>query len=222
MESNVRKMLSKGASVILMMFAPFAHSQTEVASELKSSDDRQIVESSLRSMPKGYRLGPTDAVAVVLVSQQRMIVKVLDKILSYPVSTAQAGVGAEARSGKTPPGWHRVKKRIGSNVQTGQLFISRRVIKGVVRNEKERHNGSGDEVLSRIFWLEGLEPKLNRDPKGNYDSYLRHIYIHGTNQEALLGTPVSHGCIRMGNQNIVNLFDQVKPCRNFYVLISCK
>ena len=79
--------------------------------------------------------------------------------------------------------------------------------------------GNGDELLSRIFWLEGLDRRLNKDPKGNYDSYLRFIYIHGTNQEALLGTPASHGCIRMGNRDIVELFDFVKSCDNFYVYI---
>ena len=213
-------MFLKIASVVLAVITLRANSQTAMPASATISEDRRIVERSLLTMPKGYKPSPTDAVAVVLVSQQRMIVKVFDRFLSYPVSTAKAGIGAAANSGKTPPGWHRVKKRIGSNAQIGQLFISRRVIEGSLRNEKERLNGNGDEVLSRILWLEGLEPKLNKDPKGNYDSYLRHIYIHGTNQERLLGSPVSHGCIRMGNKNIVDLFNIVKPCKNFYVLIS--
>ena len=170
-------------------------------------------------MPNGLVLGGNDAIAVVLVAKQRMIVRFRGKEFSYRVSTAKAGVGSKAGSGKTPPGWHKVNSRYGAGAKTGQLFVSRKPVEGVVRSEKARQLGNGDEVLSRIFWLEGLDSRLNRDPKGNYDSYLRFIYIHGTNQEALLGTPASHGCIRMGNRDVVELFDFVKLCTNFYVYI---
>jgi hypothetical protein len=171
------------------------------------------------SMPRGTVLGSNDAIAVVLVAKQRMIVRFRGKEFSYRVSTAKAGVGSKAGSGMTPPGWHKVKSRHGANAKVGQLFVSRRPVKGVVRSAAECRLGNGDEVLSRIFWLEGLDPRLNKDSKGNFDSHLRFIYIHGTNQEALLGTPASHGCIRMGNRDIVELFDFVKSCDDFYVYI---
>ena len=183
-------------------------------------EGKDVVAEAVKSMPAGYKLAPLDAIAVVLVAEQRMIVRVGGKDFIYRVSTAKAGVGAKAGSGKTPPGWHKVKSRYGSKAQVGQRFVSRKMQKGEVRTEKEWRGGSGDEVLSRIFWLEGLEAGLNKDPKGNYDSYLRYIYIHGTNQEELLGTPASHGCIRMGNYDVVELFNLVKPCKNFYVYIK--
>ena len=173
-----------------------------------------------RSLPGGLKLAASDAVAVVLVAQQRMIVRACGKEVAYRISTAKAGEGSQAGSGKTPLGWHRVKSRFGAQARVGQIFVSRSMVKGAVRTAKECHFGNGDEVLSRIFWLEGLDPALNKDPKGNYDSYLRHIYIHGTNQERLLGTPASNGCIRMGNLDVVELFELVKPCRNFYVYIK--
>lgn len=179
-----------------------------------------VIDSAVRSMPAGVKLESADAIAVVLVAEQRMVVRVGGKEFSYRVSTAKAGEGSKAGSGKTPLGWHKVKSRFGSRAKVGQLFVSRKAVKGAVRTEKDWRFGNGDEVLSRIFWLEGLELGLNKDPKGNYDSYLRYIYIHGTNQEELLGKPASHGCIRMGNRDVVELFDRVSPCKNFYVFIK--
>ena len=41
------------------------------------------------------------------------------------------------------------------------------------------------------------------------DTFDRYIYIHGTNQEHLLGQPVSHGCIRMANRDVAELFDAI-------------
>ena len=161
-----------------------------------------------------------DALAVVVVPEQRMVVSACGRTRSFRVSTAAAGVGSEAGSYMTPPGWHRVSSRIGARAAKGQLFVSRKQVRGAVRSGNALRSTSGDEILSRIFWLDGLEPGVNKDKTGRHDSYLRHIYIHGTNQEQLLGTPASHGCIRMGNDDVVELFDLVKPCANFYVYIS--
>lgn len=183
-------------------------------------EDSGVIDCVIDPMPNGIVLGPSDAVAVVRVARQRMIVRAMGKEAVYRVSTAKAGEGSAYGSGKTPLGWHKVKQRFGTGAAIGQLFVARKKVEGVVRTEKERRFGNGDEVLTRIFWLDGLDPKLNRDPKGRYDSFARCIYIHGTNQEALLGTPASHGCIRMGNRDVAELYDLVKPCRNFYVYIT--
>ena len=139
-----------------------------------------VIDNAVRSTPAGVKLESADAVAVVLVAEQRMVVRVGGKEFSYRVSTAKAGEGSKAGSGKTPLGWHKVRSRFGSRAKVGQLFVSRKAVKGAVRTEKQWRFGNGDEVLSRIFWLEGLELGLNKDPKGNYDSYLRYIYIHGS------------------------------------------
>ena len=191
-----------------------------VLSAFSAVGAKDVVADAAKSMPAGHKLAPSDAIAVVSVAEQRMIVRVGGKDSIYRVSTAKAGVGSKAGSGKTPLGWHKVKARYGSKAKVGQLFVARKMVKGAVRAEKEWRGGSGDEVLSRIFWLEGLEAGLNKDPKGIFDSYLRYIYIHGTNQEELLGTPASHGCIRMGNRDVVELYNLVKPCKNFYVYIK--
>ena len=182
------------------------------------ADDAVI--AAHRVLPGGGKVTRRDALAVVIVPQQRMVVSACGQTRSFRVSTGTAGVGSEANSGKTPPGWHKVRSRFGGKAAKGQLFVSRKMVEGAVRSGGELRSATGDEVLSRIFWLEGLEAGVNKDPKGNFDSYLRHIYIHGTNQEQLLGKPASHGCIRMGNDDIVGLFDLVRPCTNFYVYIS--
>ena len=136
-------------------------------------------------------------------------------VATYPVSTARAGVGGEAGSNKTPPGWHRVCARFGATVPLGQVFVSRRPVKGRILPAAEwRAGGDVDLILSRILWLDGLEPGRNKG--GSVDSRSRYVYLHGTNQEQLLGMPASHGCIRLANRQIAELFTLVRR-RPFYV-----
>jgi len=127
----------------------------------------------------------------------------------YPVSTAAAGPGEELESGKTPRGLHRVCERVGGGSAAGSVFISR-VFTGEVLSPDAWSQGSGepDRIMSRILRLEGCEPAFNRG--GHVDSRARMIYIHGTNQEQYVGnTPASHGCIRMRNADIIELFDRL-------------
>ena len=138
-------------------------------------------------------------------------------IAAYPVSTARAGVGGEARSNRTPPGWHRVCARYGATAALGQVFVSRRPARGqTLPAARWREGGNVDLILSRILWLDGLEEGVNRG--GSVDSRARYIYLHGTNQEHLLGTPASHGCVRMANRDIAALFALARG-RPFYVNI---
>ena len=128
-------------------------------------------------------------------------------IARYPVSTAANGVGCEENSGKTPLGLHRVCEFIGEGMQPGQIFSSRIPVEGCVLARDRWADGEGDAILTRIMWLEGLED-CNRG--AGHDSRARYIYIHGTNHEAKIGTPCSHGCIRMRNDDIIELFDLAK------------
>ena len=138
-------------------------------------------------------------------------------VATYPVSTARAGVGGETGSSKTPPGWHRVCARYGANAPLGQVFVSRRAVRGSVLPEnKWRAGDDADLILSRILLLDGLEYGVNRG--GSVDSRTRYIYIHGTNQEQLLGTPASHGCVRLANRDVAALFNLIRA-RPFYVNI---
>lgn len=137
----------------------------------------------------------------------------------WRVSTAKAGVDARAGSGGTPPGRHRVARLFGHAAAPGQVFVSRRAVKGLVLPPAAWRAGGGkDYVLTRILWLEGLEAGVNRG--GGVDSRARYIYIHGTNQEQLLGTPASHGCIRMANADVIALFAYAKRHRDLVVEIA--
>ena len=123
---------------------------------------------------------------------------------TYPVSTSKFGAGCENGSEKTPLGLHRVKDKLGGAMPVNEVFINR-LPHGNLEECIERGVELPDDVImSRILWLEGMEPGHN---KGGYvDTYERYIYIHGTNHEDSIGTPTSIGCIRMKNQNVVDLF----------------
>ena len=124
----------------------------------------------------------------------------------YVISTAKNGLGEQEDSGCTPRGWHEIKDMIGSKAEIGTVFSSRLATGEVWRPSQQAH--TRDLILTRILWLSGLEPGRNQ---GNgVDTYLRYIYIHGTPHESALGQPVSHGCIRMANADIIELFDSVQ------------
>lgn len=120
----------------------------------------------------------------------------------YQISTALNGPGCSANSGCTPLGWHRIAEKIGDDESLGTVFKGR-VVNGCV----EDVNSAADEdlITSRILWLSGLQEGVNSG--GTVDSFSRYIYIHGTAQEHLIGTAVSHGCIRMRNRDVVEVFD---------------
>lgn len=127
----------------------------------------------------------------------------------WPVSTAANGSGEIRGSGCTPRGRHIVRAKIGAGAALGTVFKARRVARDVpVFSEAAAVQYSGrDWILTRILWLSGTE--LGRNRLGCVDTMRRYIYIHGTPHADALGTPASHGCIRMGNADIVELFDLI-------------
>jgi len=125
-------------------------------------------------------------------------------IHQYPVSTSKYGTGNQNGSEQTPLGLHRIKDKLGGAMPVNEVFIGR-VPHGNLEECIERGVDLPDDVImSRIMWLEGMEPGHNQG--GYVDTYQRYIYIHGTNHEESIGTPTSIGCIRMCNQDIVELF----------------
>ena len=126
----------------------------------------------------------------------------------YAVSTSKYGAGNENGSEKTPLGLHRIKDKLGGAMPVNEVYIGR-VPHGNLDECKARGVDLPDDVImSRIMWLDGMEPGKN---KGGYvDTYERYIYIHGTNHEEKIGTPTSIGCIRMCNDDIVELFRLVE------------
>lgn len=136
-------------------------------------------------------------------------------ILSFPISTAKNGVGSEKLSEKTPLGLHKIKSMVGENVPINGIILGSSYTGKTATIISEAKSGNTDDVTTRAMRLEGLENKINKG--GNKDSYSREIYIHGTPEEGLIGTPVSHGCIRMKNKDVITLFDRVKT--GTYVII---
>lgn len=125
----------------------------------------------------------------------------------YPVSTGLAGPGEVNGSGCTPRGLHRVRLRIGAGCPMGTVFAGRRPTGEVYGPELEATQPGRDWILTRILWLTGLEPGRNRG--GDCDTLRRFIYIHGCADSAPMGVSLSHGCIRMRNADLVELFDLV-------------
>jgi hypothetical protein len=126
----------------------------------------------------------------------------------WPVSTAQAGVGELHGSGCTPRGEHRIRLRIGAGCPPGTVFVGRRPTGEIYSEALAAAGPQRDWILTRILWLTGAEPGFNRG--GACDTLRRFIYIHGTPDSVRLGEPVSHGCIRMRNADLIELFDRVE------------
>ena len=125
----------------------------------------------------------------------------------WPVSTSSYGVGSAAGSNRTPLGRHRVSEVFGAGAALGTIFEARRDTGRIATITTDDTDAEVDRVTTRLLWLEGLEPGRNRG--AGVDSKQRYIYIHGTPEEGLIGRPASHGCIRMKNADVVELFDLV-------------
>nr|WP_189574631.1 L,D-transpeptidase [Marinobacter zhanjiangensis] len=127
----------------------------------------------------------------------------------WPVSTALNGPGEADSSGCTPRGRHYVRALIGQGQPEGTVFVARRPTGETWTPELSRQQPQRDWILSRIIWLCGLEKGFNRG--GDVDTFRRYIYIHGTPDTEPMGKPLSHGCIRMRNRDVINLFDRLEP-----------
>jgi len=118
-------------------------------------------------------------------------------VKSWPVSTSRFGQGFEPGSFKTPTGRFMVSEKIGEGAPLWSVFKSRQPT-----GEIAAPGGEQDGVLTRILWLAGLD-------SDNTNTRDRYIYFHGTNREDLIGTPASHGCVRLRNADIAELFELV-------------
>ena len=128
-------------------------------------------------------------------------------IRSYPVSTAKAGVGEVPGSYRTPRGRHLIRAKIGAGCPENTVFVRRRPTGELWSADLAAAYPGRDWILTRILWLSGCEPGRNR--LGPCDTMRRYIYIHGSPDSAEIGRPGSHGCIRMRNADVVDLFDRV-------------
>ncbi len=129
-------------------------------------------------------------------------------IRQYPVSTAANGAGEQNGSYGTPRGRHRIAEKIGAGAPLCAAFKSREPTGEIWTPELDAENPGRDWILTRILWLDGMEPGKNKG--GTVDTHNRYIYIHGTHEEHKIATPASHGCIRMKNAEVAELFDLVQ------------
>jgi L,D-transpeptidase YbiS len=127
----------------------------------------------------------------------------------YPVSTAAKGPGERNGSQCTPRGRHKVRAMIGRGAAAGTVFVARRPTGEIWSPELGAQYPGRDWILTRILWLSGLEPGRNR--LRDVDTMRRYIYVHGTPDTTALGRPGSHGCVRMSNADVIDLFDRVTP-----------
>jgi len=126
---------------------------------------------------------------------------------SYTIATASKGVGEIQGSECTPRGWHEIHEKIGGEAAIGTVFVGRSPTGECYSQTLAESFPQRDWILTRILWLSGLEAGKNLG--GVVDTLRRYIYIHGCPDEIALGTPSSHGCIRMHSADVIDLFDRV-------------
>ncbi len=168
-------------------------------------DQPFLLNSTLQDRLKKISLAQPEQFLFVSVKKQQLFYVNKGVVLScYIISTSRYGIGNQEGSFKTPLGIHRITEKIGAGTPAGRIFRDRK------DTEVDWHEGIDQEnlILTRILRLEGMELGFNRG--GSVDSFDRYIYIHGTNKEEMIGTPLSHGCVCMKNSDIISLFDQVK------------
>ncbi len=150
------------------------------------------------------RVGANMGVWISVAEQVFRVVQNGDTLWETPCSTAARGTGSKMNSLKTPLGWHSISDKIGEGAPYGQVFREKRPTSEIW------HPGDAvkeDLVLTRLLVLSGEEPGVNKG--GDVDSFRRCIYIHGTNDEPKIGTPASHGCIRLTNNDVVTAYDLI-------------
>lgn len=140
---------------------------------------------------------PPRRIAVDVARQNLRVLDGAQIIAEFPVSTSRFGLGFEEGSYRTPTGRFVVHDKIGEGAEPWTIFRSRQNTGQVARA-----GGDDDLVLTRILTLHGLDPE-------NANTLQRYVYIHGTNQENLIGQPASHGCVRLKNADMITLYDLV-------------
>ncbi len=142
-----------------------------------------------------------------LSTQQLQLREGEERLFEASISSAKNGPGEQHGSGCTPRGWHVIRACIGEGHAAGTVFVARRPTGEIYSPALAAAAPQRDWILSRILWLSGLEPGRNR--LGKVDTMRRFIYLHGCPDELPMGVPLSHGCIRMRNDDIIRLYEMV-------------
>ena len=175
---------------------------------LKGSNEVREAQPGLNQSGQPYAVVSIEAQKIYLMQDGRLL-------KTYPVSTSAFGPGAQEGSNQTPLGLHRVKQKFGEGEPSGMIFKARKPTGQIAKIIKEPIDVPEDDVTTRVMWLEGMEPGVNQG--GKVDSYKRFIYIHGTPEEGLIGRPASHGCVRMYNEDVIDLFAKLPEGTLVYI-----
>lgn len=148
-----------------------------------------------------------ELIFVSIKNQQLFVIKGGKVSAKYAISTSEYGVGSKMYSQKTPIGLHQVKFKIGAGAPVNGIIKTGYYTGKKAEVSQDTVHTNDDLITTRVLWLDGLEPGLNKG--GKVDTYSRSIYIHGTPEEGLIGQPASHGCVRMKNLDVLQLFNSV-------------
>lgn len=179
---------------------------------------KPLLNSSTLSKKSPQPLGCGDFFIHVNPKNQTLSLISIDNnqiIRSFNVSTAKNGLGEELGSYKTPRGWHIIRAKVGDNAPERSVFVGRRPTGEIYNKELHQQEPDRDWMLTRILWLSGLEVGKNR--LGNVDSMRRYIYIHGGPDDDINGTTSSHGCVKMRNKEVIELFDMVPAYTKVFI-----
>lgn len=151
-------------------------------------------------------------ICVSIDKQQLTLYLNQDSAITYPISTAKNGIGQLEGTGCTPLGKHIIGEKFGENLPINSVFVARQFTGEIFDENLAKQFPNRDWILSRILWLDGCEDGINKgeNAHGICDTKARYIYIHGTPDSEPMGIPLSHGCIRMRNSDIIKLFDLVE------------
>ena len=181
-----------------------------------SFDHQQLAESIADISARFDSLLTQPWLLVHIQNQRLYLIEESTSIHSYLVSTSKFGQGCKQDSFQTPLGAHAIARCIGGHEPLAMIFNARQATGEIASIINTPQATELDLITSRILWLRGKEPGINAGD--GVDSYQRYIYIHGTHEEGLLGTPASHGCVRMANHDIIELYQRV--AENTFVYIQ--
>ena len=169
---------------------------------------KQLIETAREYIETKCNKSFNEVLFVNITEQKMYHIKEGKIVKTYVISSSSYGVGNKAGSNKTPIGLHKVKQKFGEKTPINGKMIGRVFYGNIATIYTDNTKSKTDDVCSRILWLVGLEEGLNKGE--GIDSYNRYIYIHGTSEEGRLGKPASHGCIRMKNKEVIELYEKIK------------
>jgi L,D-transpeptidase YbiS len=162
--------------------------------------------------------GKMKAIRIDVGAQTLELLEGPNRLKRYLVSTSGKGVGERRNSFCTPRGLHVIRAKIGAGAPVNTVFVKRRPTGEIYSDELAARHPGRDWILTRILWLSGCESGFNR--LGEVDTMRRYIYIHGSPDAMVMGTPGSIGCIRMRNADMLELFELVSAGTEVQIVAS--